>query len=165
MFSFTTTRATDIVITIDGVQYSLPRFLMAEQAAWVAEREREIINTALERLPTKQEQARFLTVFQPPPVDVLDCLDYMRSPKGVQHVLRACMKRASVPVDIIEKVIAGDPMELVVLARQLSGVDEASAAVNTIAEVEDKAVDSDPLPEASSELNPTSCASPSTGDS
>lgn len=155
MFDFNTTVNAPVKVRIDGVDYSVPRFLLPRLKAWAAERRAAQIEEATEGMD-KQDRSRFLLYFSVPPVDVADMLRDQLTPEGIDHVVRDCLRRGGVPVATIDLLMdRGDPAMLRKLADELSSAIEAARIVDPPAEE----VDGHPLPPAGGDC----AASPSIG--
>lgn len=166
MFSFSTTHAAPIPVTIDGKTYQVPRFLQPDLAKWVAHLEEKVASAALAQLEDRRERARFLFSFQPPPVDMLDALDRTRTPEGVEYVLRTCLTAAGVDAETIDKLIKfGDTVDKSVLVRKLTETDAAGPVIDALAGNEEQEPSDDPLSNTGDGGTPISDAAPSTGAS
>lgn len=164
MFDFNTSLASPVKIRVDDAEYALPRFMQPQLAEWCGRREGEIINTALSQIEDKRERARLLMLMQPPPIDLLDAMDHMRTPSGVAHVIRACCKSAGVDSSIIDRVLSScDPAQLSMLAGKLTSLDDAPPMIDSLAGVETQEPSADPLSNASGDTKAIADASQSTG--
>lgn len=119
---FSTAHGTSIPVQIDGVDYHLPQFLNSAFKEWVAVRQKAIIDAALAEIgPKKEERARFRLYFRPPPVDVVEIANQLKTPDGVEHVVRWSCEHGKpvVPPDIIARLIESTPAPFL---RDLAGL-------------------------------------------
>lgn len=154
---FFTTHDAPVAVNIDGTAYSLPRFLMPALKAWAAQIRKELEDAALAQFGDKpDERARFLTYFQPPPIDIADLLGRVYSPEGAEHIVDAQLRAAGVPDDIRTKMIAqAPPLMLRTLALELTKAAEVLKKLGV-----DEKEKADPLPPSPEE----SGGSPGTGN-
>jgi hypothetical protein len=142
---FLTTHDAPLSITINGTPYSVPRFLNPALKRWAAERNRAFADQATADL-SPEDKRRWLTFFQPPPIDVKRLLQESTTPEGAEYVVREQLKLAGVPDETVQQLLdRSDPIVIRNLAEELTLAAPASAKVDAQAGVTESA---DPLPSA-----------------
>lgn len=130
---FSTAHSTKIPVRIDGVDYHLPQFLNSAFKERVASENKRFIDQALEQIgPKKEERARFLLYFRPPAPDVAEIADNLKTPAGIEHVIRWCAEHASPPVpgETLTALLDNTPaLFLRDLAGILMGTETAATAI------------------------------------
>jgi hypothetical protein len=150
---FLTTHAAPVVVTIDGAEYTVPRFLnraLKEWAALLAKEQRDIATADMD----PEQKARFLRFWTDPALDVAEMIRRSTSPAGVDYVVNCQLKKAGVPDAVRETLLdTADPM----LLRQLA--EELTYSGQTMAKLSAEATPN-PLASPASE----SAGSPETGE-
>lgn len=124
---FLTAAAAPVPVRINGKSYNVPRFLMPQLAEWGAAKVQEQLDNALAGLDAEQ-RARVMMYWQTPPVDVLTLLQELRTPAGIEYLLRAQLAKAGVPKGDIDGMLTyADPLHLRNLAQVVSSSDHAAA--------------------------------------
>lgn len=156
---FLTAHAAPINVTIDGTPYQLPRFLMKQMKEWAALRQKTALDTAMAKVKgDKEAQARILTYYTAPPIDVAQLAEEAGTPEGAEYIVRHCCRAANVPDQTIDALIlSADPMALRNLSVMLASARQAAAAMKQASD-EPEGREADPLPER----EPTSDGSPTT---
>lgn len=119
---FSTINPGPVEIIVDTVSYKVPRFLLPQMSEWMEEILEKQIERATKHLDD-DAKARFLMYMQPPLFDVADIASDVRTPLGVQRLLRRMLPKANppVPADVIEKMIEfGDADTLRELAERIA---------------------------------------------
>lgn len=143
MFDFTTTHPAPVSVKLNGKAYDVPRFLLADFKAWAADRQNAAMQLGLSHLPDADAKARFSLYFQPPPADVALLADDLRSPEGIEYLLRRCFTAAGVPGETIEECLSnGDPRQLRMLVDVLASTGNAVSQLKS--ESNDPGVQADP---------------------
>ncbi len=120
MFDFDTTLGGPLKVTIDKKDYQVPRFLIPDLKEWAADQRATTIAEATAHLED-DAKARFLTFFQPPPIDVFDVDAWSRSPEGIDTVLHKQLEKAGVSEATVDEMIAScDPLMLGKLSNELT---------------------------------------------
>lgn len=154
-----------VVFTLSGVEYTVPLFRLPALVAWSALVRREKADFATAHLikdnddkDGKEAKARYLTYFQPPPIDTQELVQKEVAPEGIDYVLRHCLKQAKppMPAELIDRLLAyGNPMQL----RELA--DKLTLNAQTQGKLKEEGEGDDPLPQQP----PASEGSPETGGS
>jgi hypothetical protein len=155
---------------LKGVEYTVPLFRLPALVEWTAKVKREKADFATAHLlgpPDKkgeyskagmEAKARYLTYWQPPPIDTMEMVQREVSPEGIDYVLRYALAKASppMPAELIEELIAfGNPTAL----RELA--DRVTLNRETQQRMSEEGEGKDPLPQSP----PASEGSPETGGS
>lgn len=124
---FITATAAPVPVRINGKQYAVPRFLMPQLAEWGVAKVQEQLDKALAGLDAEQ-RARVMMYWQTPPVDVLTLIQELRTPAGIEHLLRTQLAKVGVPAGDIDGMLTyADPLNLRQLALTVSSSDHAAA--------------------------------------
>jgi hypothetical protein len=127
VIDFFTQNDSKVQIKIDGTEYNLPRYLLDKMIKQSTVQRRQIIDEATEKL-SDDDRARFITYFQPPPIDVMQMAQWCLSPDGVKVVCDQCMKEGGVPDEVRKSLLEhGDPILLYKLASELTTATRAQA--------------------------------------
>jgi hypothetical protein len=143
---FITTAAPPVPVTINGVKYNVPRFLRPQMGDYAAEQQKAHADRATAHLDADQK-ARFLMYFDPPPPDVLELSQRLRTAgdDGIGYVLDRQLRVAGVPDDVRAAFLANvDPQLQWKLADVVCStrIADAKAAQQS----EDPGSGADPLP-------------------
>lgn len=124
-FDFAEIHDAPVSITILDGTYSVPRCLNEGLMEWASVLRRRTMDEAtahflregdedVEKVKLGREaKARYLTFWQPPPLDVSELLQRVVEPDGIDFVLRRQLKIAGVPQDRIDLMCRnGDPQQL-----------------------------------------------------
>lgn len=130
MLDFFTQSDSPVQIRINGTPYNLPRFLNDRMIEWSAAIRRQIIDEATAHLDD-DDKARFLTFFQPPPVDALDMAQRALSNDGAKYVCDVCLKAAGVADAEREGILRlSEPVALRNLSAELTKAPQAKALLD-----------------------------------
>lgn len=154
MYSFEDITLAPVEVSIDGKVYKFPRFTQSDFVDWASHTRRNQMEDAMAiaNVTEREDKVRMAAYFSPPPLDLYQQHQNVRTAEGSAYIVKACAKKAGVPQAGIERVMALKPFTVRALAMELSNYEgmesELVALYGTASEtVEDK---DRPLAEATS---------------
>ena len=158
MFDFNTAADTPVVITIDGQQYHLPRFLFPRFKAWAAEQRQAHIDEAILGVKDEESRVRYKMYLSSVPVDVAQQVKQLVTAEGMEYVITDCFRAAGVEQSVIDKVLNSAPPA--VLDRL---VEELTSAASIARDIEESVKEDDDGEHPLDPANGDSGDSPLTG--